>query len=632
MDPRLVEFYDQELKYLRETSREFGAAYPTLAARLGVNAPGEADPYVERLLEGVAFLSARVQLKLSDEFPKFTQHLVDAIYPHYLAPTPSMAVLAFEPKAGDPALNDGLVIPKGSPCRIPAPEQGRAECTFTTGAAVTLWPIRVAKVDYLSSRAAVSVAAGDSGLTGDGGVLIRLEATGDLPFSALALDELDFYLGGAESLAGRIYEQLGGNTVGVAAGPSGGKQPLTRIGGASAVSAPAFAADSALLPLDGRSFRGYRILQEYFACPERFQFIRVSGLRKAFARIDGKSADIVIATSTSDRRLAGALTEGAFRLFCAATVNLFEKRSDPVLLDSGEHEFRVVPERMRPLDFEVYRLVDVVAEATAARPRRQFHPIYRADPRLRPEAETGFYTARRAATRLSTLNPSVRGSDYAGTDLWIALSSPPAPRGEPDQLGIRALCTNRDIPDTLRGSGSQLEFTLGDASYLESIKAVLRPTRPRLPVGLEDARLLDGGRSSGDRLWRLISHLRPNYESLFADEASAARLREHLALYVRLDSPADKQQVEGLTSASDAPAFRRVSSTDPLAFARGRRVELTVDERSFPDGGAFLFAQVMDLFLAEFVSVNSFVETETISLQRGRIAHWGPRRGERPSI
>lgn len=632
MDPRLVEFYDQELKYLRETAREFGAAYPTLAARLGVNAPGEADPYVERLLEGVAFLAARVQLKLADEFPKFTQHLLEAIYPHYLAPTPSVAVLAMEPKPGDPFLNEGPLIKRGTACRIPAPERDRAECIFTTGMDVRLWPIRVAKVDYLANRAAFAAAAGDSGIEGESGFLIRLETTNEVPFAALPIDELTFYLGGAESLAGRIYEQLAGHASGVAVAGADRRAGVTRVGGPSAVSTPAFDDDAALLPFQGRAFRGYRILQEYFACPERFQFIRVSGLAPAFARIDGRSADLLIATSTSDKRLAGALGDGSFRLFCAPAINLFEKRLDPVLLDAGTHEFRVVAERLRPLDYEIYRLTDVYAEAGSERPRRTYHPIYQADARLAGGAETGFYTIRRAPTRLSTLYPSKRSSDYTGTDLWLALSDSPSPRGQPDELSVRALCTNRDIADTLRASGAQLEFSMGDTAYLAGVKAVLRPTRPRLPVGFEDPRLLDGGRSPGDRLWRLISHLRPNYESLFADEASAARLREHLALYVRLDSPADKQQVDSLVAAREGPAFRRVSSTDPLAFARGRKIDLTLDEQAFPEGGAFLFSQVVDRWLAEFAAVNSFVETEVTTPQRGRIAQWGPRRGERPSI
>lgn len=631
MDPRLVEFYDQELKYLRETAREFGAAYPTLAARLGVNTSGEADPYVERLMEGVAFLAARVQLKLNDEFPKFTQHLLDAVYPHYLSPTPAVAVLAFEPKPADPALNDGVLVPRGSACAISASEPNRADCVFTTGEEVRLWPVRVAKVEYLANRAAVAVASGASGVEGEGGFLIRIETTGPDGFDKLKIEDLSFYLGGAESLAGRIYEQIAGNGLGIAISDPAART-VTKIGGREMLRNPAYDDTSALLPLDRRAFRGYRILQEYFACPERFQFVSVQGLAPALSRVAGKAVDIIITTSSVDKRLAGALGVDAFRLFCAPAINLFRKRCDPVLLDSGSHEFRVLPERVRPLDYEIYSLTEVYADGTSNRPRRTYHPVYRADPRLRDDAMTGFYAMRRAPTRTSALYPVKRASDYAGTDLWISLSQLPGARGQPDQLSVVALCTNRDIADALRASGAQLEFRLADMPYVQRISAVLRPTRPRLPVGFEDARLLEGGRSSGDRLWRLVSHLRPNYESLFADEAGAARLREHLALYARLDSPIDKQMVDGLSAAREGPTFRRVASGDPLSFARGRKVELTFDERNYPDGGAFLFAEVLDRFLSEFVSVNSFVETEALSVQRGRIGKWGPRRGERPTI
>ena len=461
MDPRLVDFYDQELKYLRETAREFGAAYPTLAARLGVNTPGEADPYVERLLEGVAFLAARVQLKLNDEFPKFTQHLIDAVYPHYLCPTPAIAVLAFEPKPADPALNDGVVVPRGSACSIPASEPNRADCIFTTGEDVRLWPIRVAKVDYLANRAAVAAAAGGSGVEGEGGFLIRLETTGADGFDKLKLSDLTFYLGGAESLAGRIYEQIAGNAVGVSIADAASRS-VVRVGGREVLRNPAYDDASALLPVDRRSFRGYRVLQEYFACPERFQFINVQRLAPALSQVSGKSVEILIATSSVDKRLAGALSGDAFRLFCAPAINLFRKRCDPVLLDSGSHEFRVLPERVRPLDYEVYSLLEVFSDGASNRPRRTYHPVYRADPRLRDEAATGFYAMRRAPTRTSALYPAKRASDYSGTDLWISLSQLPQSRGQPDQLSVVALCTNRDIADALRGSGAQLEFRLAD--------------------------------------------------------------------------------------------------------------------------------------------------------------------------
>ncbi len=631
MDPRLLEHYDRELKYLRETAREFGDAYPALAGRLGVNAPGEADPYVERLLEGVAFMAARVQLKLADEFPSFTHALLEAVYPHYLAPSPSIAVLQFEPQAGEQAMADGVTIPRGSIARIATLEADRSTCAFSTAQPVALWPIKVTKVDYLSTRAAVAGLVGASGLGGESAFVIRVEAAGPAPLSALPIDELDLYLGGAESLAGRVYEQIRGHAVGVCAVTGQGASPaVVRASGAVQVSSPAFGLDAAALPHDPRVFRGYRLLQEYFACPERFLFVRLSGLRPLFRAAEGSAIDVVVVCGAVDKRLAGALGPGAFRPFCAPAINLFPKRCDPILLDRGGHEFRVVPDGVRQLDFEIYRLEEVYGVDSAGA-RLDYAPAYRADPRL-SDAEGRFYAVRRAPARVATLHPRQRQSDYVGTDLWIALSSLPSARGTPDQIHARALCTNRDLPDVLRASGSALDFKLEDPQPVASVRAVLRPTKPRPPVAFEDARALDGGRGPGDRLWRLIGHLRPNYESLVSDGDAGQKLREHLALYARLDSAADRRAVDALTHASASSVVRRVRSDDALSFARGQKVDLTIDERNLPDGGAYLFAEIVDRFLSEFASLNAFVETHVSSAQRGPIARFGPRRGERPTI
>ena len=114
MDPRLLEYYNVELQHLREMGAEFAPQFPKIAARLGMNGLEVADPYVERLIEGVAFLAARVQLKLNAEFPRFTQALLDIVYPHYLAPTPAMLVAQLQPDPNDPNLAASKTVPRGT--------------------------------------------------------------------------------------------------------------------------------------------------------------------------------------------------------------------------------------------------------------------------------------------------------------------------------------------------------------------------------------------------------------------------------------------------------------------------------------------------------------------------------------
>ncbi|HWU94028.1 MAG TPA: type VI secretion system baseplate subunit TssF, partial [Sphingomonas sp.] len=177
MDPRLLRHYNDELAYLREAAREFGEEHEEVAGRLGLKTPTDPDPYVERLLEGVAFLGARVQLKLADQYPEFTSHLLHAIQPHYLAPMPSICVAGFDPKEGDQVLLKGHKVPHGTQLTAFAGDQDNAPVVFRTGHDVTLWPIRLAEAEYLSTRAAVAPYAAAANVRAEAGLRLRFMAT-----------------------------------------------------------------------------------------------------------------------------------------------------------------------------------------------------------------------------------------------------------------------------------------------------------------------------------------------------------------------------------------------------------------------------------------------------------------------
>ena len=292
MDPRLLRFYNDELVYLRESAREFGEEYETVAGRLGLGATTEVDPYVERLLEGVAFLGARVQLKLHDQFPDFTQHLLNAVQPHYCAPTPSMCVVGFEPREGDTAMAKGVPVPRHTKLHAIAGDRDNSPVTFRTGHEVTLWPLAIVEAEYLGSRSEVApfVPAG-GGEAIEAGLRLRIAATGGVRLADLKPGALPLYLDGAEAAPGELYRQFIGDAVAVAARPVGSATATVRL---PLPAQHGFDEQCALLPADRRSHRGYRLLSEYFACPERFLFVRIEGLDEAFAACgDAQACDIV---------------------------------------------------------------------------------------------------------------------------------------------------------------------------------------------------------------------------------------------------------------------------------------------------------------------------------------------------
>ncbi len=617
MDPRLLRAYNEELAYLRETAREFGSEHDVVAGYLGLKTPNDPDPYVERLLEGVAFLGARVKLKLDDQFPEFTQHLLQAIQPHYLAPTPSVCVVAFEPLVGDGALDKGVAVPRLTELSALTPDQESA-CVFRTGHPVTLLPIVVEEAEYLPNRTAIAPYAAAAGIHADAGLRIRLRATGATPLSQLPCSELPIYLAGAENIPGELYRQVVGDTVCVVA-RGGASGPWTKL----AKPRPyGFDDDCALLPPEGRSFRGYRILSEYFACPERFLFAALQDIDLAFSEA-AETCEIVLLFQRSSPALTGSVGPANLRLFCTPAINLFEKQLGRVAISPYDHEHLVMPDRTKPLDFEVYRLLEVTTFGASNRNRRPAAPLYAFGALLYDWQEAIFYVTRPRARRLSTKEQRIRRrTDYVGTETWISLTSPGDPDriGEVRELGVRALVTNRELPELLRFSGKTSDFTVSGLP-VSAVNAVRAPTRPRPPLGLADA------------AWRVIGHLTPNYASLVsADDGDPSLLRDHLALYGRADDPAMRRQIDGVLSVSSRPVNRRIEDAGRMAFARGRRVRIKLDDASFDNGRMFLFSAVISHFLAEFASVNSFIDTIFESPDQGDFAKWPPRSGLRATI
>ncbi|HEY0707948.1 MAG TPA: type VI secretion system baseplate subunit TssF, partial [Polyangia bacterium] len=301
MDPQLLDYYARELRHVRETAAEFAREFPQVAGRLGLVGLERGsecpDPYVERLLEGFAFLAARVQLKIDAEFPRFSQHLLNTVYPHYLPPTPSMAVVQLQPSLQEGALADGYVVPRHTALRSRLGTRQQTPCRFRTAHAVTLRPLEVAHAEYrpfVGDLAHLRVAGlAEARAT----IRLRLKATAGLGFSRVRLDELDFFLAGDARTATRIHELLLAHAAGVIVRPAGG--PATSAGWhhtlpADALQPLGFEDEQGLLPFGPQSFQGYRLLHEYFAFPQRFLFVTLGGLAPAAARHEGSELEIIV--------------------------------------------------------------------------------------------------------------------------------------------------------------------------------------------------------------------------------------------------------------------------------------------------------------------------------------------------
>jgi type VI secretion system protein ImpG len=623
LDSRLLEYYNRELRYLRELGGEFARDFPKVAGRLGLDAFECADPYVERLLEGFAFLAARVQLKIDAEFPRFTEQLLDILYPNYLGPTPSMAVVQLRPDPQQGGLTDGFLVPRGTVLRGNLRSGENTACEYRTGHDVALWPIELTAVTHAPYMGDLGDLRFPSRRPLKATLRLRLRTTNGLPFAALALEHLDLFVRGNDPVTFKLYEALLGGWVGMAIRGTGtppGVAPVV----AGEVRPLGFELSEAVLPNGPRTFQGHRLLHEYMTFPNRFFFVECSGLGPLIRQCHGQEIDLVVGLDRHDSTLESAVTTDYLSLFCTPAVNLFPKRADRIALSDRDHEHHIVPDRSRPMDFEVHSVVEVRGLGKKGEVRRDFRPFYRRTARDGGSSDVGYYTLHRAP-RLASARQLERGarSSYLGSETFLTLVDARGGPYDSDlwQLTVDTLCTNRDLPLRMP-LGGRTDFVVESGAPVEAVRCVAGPSPPR------------PSHAWGETSWRLVNHLMLNYLS-FADDKDgqgAVALREFLRLYGDLSEPGIQRQIDGLRSAVGRPVVRRLPFEGPPSFCRGTEVTLECDDAAFEGSSVFLFGMVLDHFFARYASINSFCEVVLRTLQRGEIARWPMQLGQRAAI
>lgn len=633
MDERLLDLYNIELRHLRETAAEFGRDFPKIAGRLSLDIEAKEacqDPYVERLLEGFAFLSARVHLKLDAEFPRFTQGLLETVYPDYLCPLPAMTIVKIEPEEQEGALAQGFVIKRGTLMRSQLARGERTACTFSTAQDVRLLPLAITEARYFIRDLAELNLPREIGARA--AFRIRLRKTIPEPFKAIQADPLAFHIRGADELPGQIYEQIFAHKTRLLLYSPSARKFCGRPLPADSIRRVGFAPEEAMLPPAAHGFEGYRLLREYFAFPARFLFFRLAEFQEAFAQAEGNEIDLIITLDEADTRLEGRVDKSCFDLFCTPAVNLFEKTLDRILLSNRFSEFHIVPDRNRPLDFEIYQIASVTGFGETPDQERQFLPFYQA--RDTDLETSSFYTVHRVPRLFSDRERLTnRRSSYAGTDVFISIvdgDMTPKPT-DLRQLGIRAWCTNRHLPIQMAKGIGRTDFTTDLSGPINAIRVLQGPTLPRGSLVLAGQDPERPQVASGRFSWRLISHLSLNYLSLLdsSPEMGAQALRDLLKLYADPNDRQTLKQIDGIRNVRYQPIIRRVEMPGPITFARGLEITLVFDEAAFEGQGVFVLGAVLEQFFAKYVSLNSFTETVITTQQRKEIMRWPAQMGRR---
>lgn len=575
--------YQSELAFLRGMGKEFAAAHPNLA---GLLAERGGDPDVERLLEGFAFLAARVRERLDDAVPELVHDLAEILLPQYLRPVPASTVVEFLPIAG--ALRARHAVPAGAELAS-VPVDG-VSCRFRTSAPLDLLPVTV-------------VDAGLDAAIGANPVLrLHLQAAQPALPSVFAPEGIRFFVQGELPLASTVMLWLGRHLRGVQVRASGGKAlslptDAVRLVGLD----PGFP----LLPWPALGPPGYRILLEYFTLPQKLLFFEVRGLDAAKA-IAEERFELALQFERPPE-LPARVGKDTFRVNCAPAVNLFSTPGEPVRVTALGEEHLVRGAGLEPGQCEV-AWVDAVEGLPDARGERRAYAAFSSYGFASEGTAARFYHLRRRHAIVDD-----------GIDTWLSLGTPRdgSPGTGEETLALDLTCTNRSLPGRLKlGEISIPTQTSPTMARFRNIVAVTKPIRP--PLGSE-------------LHWRLVSHLAATRAPL----SQVENLRAVLELY-NFPALADQQsgranqlRIDGIRAA-DAHPTRRILDGAPV---RGARVAIELDEPHFASpGDAFLFGGVLDELFASQVGINSFTEVSVRLQPSGREYSWTPRNGTRPVV
>ncbi|TRW99586.1 type VI secretion system baseplate subunit TssF [Paracoccus sp. M683] len=627
------DIYNRELALLYERSAEFAADYPGIADRLGGLLRDNTDPAVAGLLEGTAFLAARVQLKLDEEFRSFTAELLEQIFPEALAPIPSVMLVQAQAPVDEKKLDEGHRFAPGEymDARFVDADQ-RVSCRFQLTSPLTLWPLAVDGVTYHDAAGPLGALGQDPDPRSKAGLQIGIRRTTSGGMSGLPLDVLTLHLTAPDfGQAAELYEQIHCDRLRLSLRwiDKQGDPVFIRLN-PDQVGQIGFAEDERLFRRDTRLFDGFAHLREAFVFPRKYLGFRLTGLRPILSRIQAERFEIVAEFRRSDDVLAARLANSDIALNCAAAVNLFEETSSQVRLDQKRHEFVVTPDSSPVTHYEIHRISQVFAHYGSSADKVEVRPLYALPDGGSPPRQALYYTARRRQRRLTTHETRFgMRHRYRGTETYISLYQPPTDEvsGRAQRLQIRTLCSNRHLPEYLPIAGSKDDFHFSSDTAI-ALACLIGPTKPRESM-LEIDRGSPHRATQGDVYWRLLSYLSLNHFGLDdrPGRDGAESLRELLSLFADMSDSVTEAQIQGIRSLKTRPVVRSIRRADGFFPARGLEISVTFDEAAFEGAGIITLAAVLDRFFAEYANINSFTQSVTISQQRGEIMRWPPRTG-----
>ena len=615
MSEALLDLYNRELSYFRKLASAFSEKHPGIAGSLKLGERVE-DPHVSRLIEAFAYLNARVRLKIEDDFPELCTALLGVLFPEYLNPVPSRAIVSLKLHRSQVEMFDGYKVEAGAPLETQLVDG--EPCRFRTCYPVHAWPIEM--VDGVVETPPFVVPPTAWSNTAKGVVKLKLKTYADrIRFDQFSIENLRLFLNDDSRYVYDLYELIMNNTMGVLVASSDKDTNPVHLP-AEVIQPVGFEQSESLLPQSPRHRPGYHLLTELFVFPEKFMFLDIERLGEAIrgGAGTGPELNIYIFLDRIHRNLEKSISPTTFQIHATPIVNLFKQRCEPIQVKATQSEFRLVPDARRPLLNEIYSIESVTA-TSPDRKQISLLPLFSANHASQP-GQRSFWSASRRTTEI--VEDAMNAAEDLGTDVFLSVVGVDTKNHFRDFEGwtveAMATCLNRDYPNRLPGN---TEFTLTEAGEVLSCDCLVHPSATARPNFRDEG------------YWKLISHLSLNHLSLEDTEKGAESLREMLRLYNASNLRRSEQMIEGLLNLTTRRVVSRIGGELSSGFCKGTEITVLLDEDKFSGGGHYLFGAVLDRFFALYTSINSFTRTVLKTQQQEvPLCRWPARIGDQKLV
>lgn len=621
----LLSHYEREVGLLARSLADFARRFPKIAARLGITGGHVEDPHVDRMAQTFALLAARVDAKLDDDYPQFTEALLEIAYPQYLRTVPSCAVAAFDPSVLFSQLTEPLTITRGTML-----DANVAPCRFRTVYDATLSPLRIHSARYSPATLAPAAARIPAEVTGIISITFTSESASQAFDDAIPSAPVRVHLSGERPLVAALSDTLllRASAAYVEVDESGRWTRLSKV----PIEPAGFADGERLLPNeDDTSAQSFRHLIEYFAFPEKFDFVDIDlGRMRRAARAEAArrlTLHIAVQGTAHDSgaaQILATLSTSTFRLFCTPVVNVFERSATPIQLTSRDATYPITPIPLAtgiPLNVYSVEAVylgertksdeDKALIASQATSRTKVWP-HRAFSHARPTDSSAIYWL--TYRDPEAVADGATESQLALVDLKGQTAHPRHP-----QVDVDVLATNGEMP-------SRLPVGAPDSDLLYEGSALACPimllSRPTLPAALQ----------RGGALWRVLSALAPH--PLDLTRIGLPALKEFLRFHAPRSSVVAQRCIDAIVSLDYKPAIKWMSLDNQFpSFVRGVEILLSFSEAATRDVSLHRFSAVMDGFFGPYSQSNSYVQLVVLSAESGKeLLRCAPRPGTQPLV